>query len=125
MLQWNVFIHDFNGRRIETYNIFNHYTLCRQLAKVARQRKKGEDGKRHAITREEFIKELRSWCMYCFWSKCEWETVIGPLICRDGEFDKEAKKIDVFDQIEMNFDVFADYVWDHIGEVRKLDKKFE
>ena len=31
-------------------------------------------------------------------------------------------KIDVYDQIKLNFDVFADYVWDHIGEVRKLDK---
>lgn len=120
MLEWNVFVHDFNGRKIKTYNIFNHYTLCKQLAKVARQRKKGEDGKRHVITKEEFIKELRGWCKYCFWSKAEWEIIVGPWVCRN--FDEEAMKIDVFDQIELNFDVFADYVWDHIGEVRKLDK---
>ncbi len=121
-LEWNVYYHDFNGRRITTYNVFNHGTLCKQLAKIARQRKKGTDGKRHSITKEEFVKELRSWMMYCYWSKAEWEVIIGPWIANQEAFDKESIKIDVFDQLSLNFDIFADYVWDHISEVRKLDK---
>ena len=122
MLEWNVYYHDFNGRKIDTYNIFNHGTLRIQLAKIARRRTLGEDGKRHSITKEEFTKELRGWLMYCYWSKAEWEVIIGPWISNQEEFDKESVKIDVFDQIMLNFGILADYVWDHISEVRKLDK---
>ncbi len=122
MLEWNVYYHNFNKKEIETFNIFNHGGVCTTLAKVARQRKKDPSGKSHYISKEEFVKELRSWLKYYYWSKAEWEVIVGPWISRD--FDKEAIKIDVFDQINLNFGVFADYVWDHIGEIRKLDKDF-
>ena len=122
MLEWNVYHHDFNKKVIEKFNVFDHAGVCVALAKLARQRKKDPDGKSRYISKEEFVKELRSQLMYYYWSKAEWEIIVGPWISRD--FDKEAIKIDVFDQINLNFDVFADYVWDHIVEVRKLDKDF-
>ena len=43
-----------------------------------------------------------------FWSKCEWETVIYPWV---GD-EKAAKKIDVFWQLQNNWDRFIEYLWD-------------
>ena len=46
--------------------------------------------------------------MYYFWSKREWETVIYPWV---GD-EKAAKKIDVFWQLQNNWDRFIEYLWD-------------
>ena len=46
--------------------------------------------------------------MYYFWSKCEWETIIYPWV---GD-DKAAKKIDVFWQLENNWNRFVEYLWE-------------
>lgn len=121
-MQWNVYYHDFNRRKITTFNVFDHGRFCADLAKLARQRKKGDDGKTHYISKEEFTKGMKSLLMYYYWSKCEWEIVIGPWV---GDYEKEAVKIDVYDQLKLNFDIFVDYVWGHISEVRKLDKQGE
>lgn len=47
--------------------------------------------------------------MYWFWSKCEYEIVISPWVGRNKE---EAEvKIDIHDQVMLNFDRFVDYCW--------------
>ena len=160
MLCWNVYISDYNRGEIKIYNIFNHHSFYETCVKL---KKKFKDNK------EEFAKEVRSWLMYFFWSKCEWEIVLqhwpsGELyelregmkigeLCdalnehgipypKPGEWnnrtnaDREVtikvfpvdnrfrdKKIDVFDQVTNNWDVFIDYLWDHRKELkaRKTD----
>ena len=47
--------------------------------------------------------------MYYYWCKCEWEILIAPLI---GDFDKESVKIDVYMQLEMNWDHYIKYLWE-------------
>ena len=47
--------------------------------------------------------------MYCYWCKCEWEILIAPLI---GDFDKESVKIDVYMQLEMNWNHYIKYLWE-------------
>lgn len=61
------------------------------------------------LTREEFEKELKLSLMYHFWCKCEHEVVVGPWI---GDFEKEGVKVDIYEQIRMNWDMFVEYVWD-------------
>lgn len=53
---------------------------------------------------EDFLEErLRSECMYYFWSKCEYEVVIQGWPNKDNE-----KKIDVFEQLEANWNIFKE-----------------
>ena len=74
--------------------------------------------KKKKLERKEFEKELRSIIRYSFWSKCEYELQLFPW--PDSERDK-GHKIDVYNQIEINWDRFADYVWEN----QKLIKKVE
>lgn len=118
-LVWNVYTHNFNTNNIEVHNIFNHSAL---LNKIKELTKKYKDNK------EEFEKELKSWIMYYYWSKCEWEVIITsfPAYIEKEELDRldkevvkyrtsinlySGKKIDVYDQIELNWDIFFNYVW--------------
>lgn len=53
---------------------------------------------------EDFLEErLRSECMYYFWSHCEYEVVIQGWPNKDTE-----KKIDVYEQLEANWNIFKE-----------------
>ena len=54
--------------------------------------------------------------MYYYWSKCEWEIILSAWPSRK-DFNEE--KIDVFDQINLNWDRFADYVWENRKDIKK------
>jgi hypothetical protein len=60
------------------------------------------------LSRNDFARHLRShlFCFFC--SKCEYEVLISPWT---GNKEKGTIKIDIFDQVMMNFDIFVDYVW--------------
>ena len=55
---------------------------------------------------DEFADGLKKYLMYYFWSKCEYEIILSPWT---GQADDI--KIDVYDQIMMNFDRLVDYCW--------------
>lgn len=60
--------------------------------------------------KEEFAQKLRSELMYNFWSKFEYEIIIGPW----GSFqDTREIKVDIYDQVMINWDRFLDYVWEN------------
>lgn len=107
MLTWNVYYHNFNTRRIETHNVFNHYRFWEDCIKNV---KKNKDD------REAFEKQLKQDLAYYYWSKCEWEIILSAWPPRN-DFDDE--KIDVFDQIYLNWDKFADYVWENRKDIKK------
>ena len=65
-LEWNVFRHDVNSKKIVTFNIFNHWKFNEDVQKSL---KKFKD-------KDEFAELLRRDLMYYFWSKCEHEVVI-------------------------------------------------
>ena len=44
----------------------------------------------------------------------EWEIIISPWIAQG---QNEERKIDVYEQIMMNWDVFIDYLWKHRKQV--------
>lgn len=46
--------------------------------------------------------------MYYFWSKCEWEIILSDFPPSD-RFKK--KKVDVYEQVMLNWDKFINYLW--------------
>ena len=97
-LEWNVLYHDFNARKIKPYNIFAG-SFVEDLAKAIKK-EKIED-------REQLKEYLKRDFMYHYWSKSECEILVGGLHSSDiNEFEK----LDIWYQIEMNFDLIVDYI---------------
>lgn len=138
-MEWNVYREDFNGKKIKTFNVFAHIRFCEDVKKY---RKKYKD------SRDDFEKELKSILFYYFGYKCEYEVVVTawpPHITpkeleRLNEEYKNAEekyghppyslwinpevgeKVDVYSQVMLNWDIFADYVWNNAGTKRGEQK---
>lgn len=100
-LKWNVFVHNINAKQMKVFNVFNHKRYRQVIIELLNHRDE--------YTLEGFEKIVKSSTMYCYWCKCEWEILIAPLI---GDFDKESVKIDVYMQLEMNWDHYIKYLWE-------------
>ena len=119
-LTWNVFVNDFNKQEIVAFDVFHHHSFAEEVAKL----------KAEIVDRDSFSERLKRITMYYFWSKCEYETVITswpPYIDKDelrrlnSEDDHVrytarlavGKKVDVYQQLYLNWDRFVDYVFNH------------
>ena len=100
-LKWNVFIGNFNHKDIETYNIFDHYLFKEDCDKA---------WKKHGTDFQKFSKEVKSSLMYYFWSKCEWEIILSHWPPSERFKDK---KVDVYEQVMLNWEVFITYLWNY------------
>ena len=135
-LEWNVFVEDWNRKEIKTFNIFQHGRFYEDVKKALKK----------IDNKEEFAEELRKSLAWCYWSKCEWETVITSFPARitkeeldrlNEEFKSDTekyghepyslwisptvgKKVDIYEQVRLNWDIFVDYIWSH-----KKEKKNE
>lgn len=130
MLSWNVFWEDFNKREIVYYDIF----------KSGHWEKKAKELKKEYPKFEEWTAVFRTNLMSQYWSRSEYEVVITswpPYIDIEeiNRLQKEVesrektwghkplkinprltigRKIDIFEQLDMNWEVFANYVWNNI-----------
>ena len=113
---WNVYYEDFNGKEIKPFNIFDHYSFNEDVKKIY---------KKHKDDFDTFSKEVESSLMYYFWSKAEWEIILGPWIGATHHKEEMEKKIDVYDQVKLNWDIFIKYVWDqaHARKTKKEQKE--
>ena len=128
-LEYYVYYYNFNSHSIKKFNIFNHGRFLEDVKKDLRE----------CETKKEFAEELHKDLIYYFWSKAEWEVVITPwtphitiseLNRLNEEREKTLKKynrephslcvnpdvgekIDVYEQVMLNWDLFVDYVWQH------------
>ena len=128
-MEWYVFRHNFNKRTIEKWNIFDHGSFAEDVEKLLK-----ED-----VTKEEFEEKLKRHVMYYYVYKCEWETIITswPCYINKEELDRlnfeyedynkkyghypyrlnvapdVGNKVDVADQVFLNWDHFVNYVWDY------------
>ena len=100
-LEWNVFIHDINKRQMKVFNVFNHGRYRQEIIELLNNKAD--------YTLEEFREKVKSSTMYYYWCKYEWEILIAPLI---GNFDKESVKIDVYKQLEINWNHYIKYLWE-------------
>lgn len=108
MLTWYVFYEDFNARKIIITNIFKHSSFIEDIKKAINKYNK-------TLNEKEFWEKIDSSLRYYYWSKAEAETVVISLIhpekCED-------MKIDIYDQIKMNWDAFREYLWNHKNEIK-------
>lgn len=98
IMKWNVYYHDINRDKMEVFNIFDHSSFCNDIKKYLKE----------YTDKEKFEERLKRSLSYYFWCKAEWEIVISPWV--GGRNTKEVK-IDVYDQVMNNWDVFVDCVW--------------
>ena len=118
-LAWYVYRHNINKDQIYKYDIFDHGRFREEVYELISKRD---------ITYEDFSEKLRCSLMYYFWSKAEHEIVITsfPPYIDKKEFDRLSseefrvlsnvrlrcgEKIDIYEQVRMNWDVFVSYVW--------------
>ena len=94
-MEWNVFVYDVNKRRIVACNIFNHSRFKDDMQKLINS----------DVNDDEFKFKVRDLLMYYFRSRCEYEVMISDWID-----EKYKMKIDVCDQVMMNFDKFVNYL---------------
>lgn len=121
MLSWNVLFEDFNKREIVTYDIFKDG----YFEKIAR------DIKSRGFDKEYFAEEFRIKLMQQFWSRSEYEVVVTswpPYVSKEEieRLNNEdvkyrtnvnlvvGRKIDIYEQLQMNWKQFIDYVWSNI-----------
>lgn len=106
MLEWNVFVGDFNAGEIVIENIFEHGYFFQDCQKNYRENRKDKAA---------FLERLAGDLMYWFWSKAEWEIIIDHWV---GRNDAKSIKVDAYDQVFMNWSRFSEYVWEHKHELR-------
>lgn len=95
MLKWYVLHQSFNKEEIEFYNVLQGWE-----ERIRKARKKVK-------TKTEFKEWLKKEFMYYYWSRSEYEIVVGGLF---SEYPKEFKKVDIWSQIEPNLDIITDYI---------------
>lgn len=98
-LEYNVYYHNPNTRQITYMNIFRHNRFNNDVMKNL---KKYDD-------KNMFAEKLKSDLMYYFWCKCEYEIIISPLSTYDDK--NTGAKIDIYNQVMLNWDLFLNYVW--------------
>lgn len=96
-MEWNVFRFDPNDKKFISYNILSHYRFRKDLHELWPR----------AETKEVFAKEVEISLRCYFWSRCEHELVLTPWVVNGKE-----KKIDIYDQVKLNFDAFINYIWE-------------
>ena len=114
--EFNVIIHDINSKTFKSYNIIPYLLSCYKESKCKPK------------TFDEFKEFIKHQSMYQWWSRCEYEIILGPWpyttspserYDKKGEDDVEAwkehwkkhlnecEKIDVYYQVMMNIDVIT------------------
>lgn len=71
---------------------------------------KDYDPKKHNILEFAVNQKLRGECIYYFWSKCEYEILVKQWVGKEAE-----TKLDVFEQLNANWDSFKKIVFEQIG----------
>ncbi len=111
MLEWNVYVSDWNAGTIKPYNVFSNVSLMEDTRK---NYKKNKDNK------EVFLEELRRDLVYYYRWKCEWEITLSHWPPR---IDAKNRKIDVYDQVTLNWPRFCEYVLANEKEFAKRSAK--
>lgn len=127
-LEWNVFHENWNAKKIEKFNVFSHGTFKKEVLEALEKSK----------SKEELSKTVQSAAMYYFWAKCEYEIMLTswpPSITKEEAKEiqlcveeSEARhkhlprvfgvelavssKVDIYEQLLLNWDRFIDYLYD-------------
>lgn len=97
-LKWYVLYYNPNTQRIEQFNIFDHHSFNKAVMEIF--------SKSNLMDFTEFEDAIEKEAMYYFWSKAEYEVLVGDWISKKAE-----QKMDIYGQINMNWDRFIEYLW--------------
>lgn len=150
-LKWCVYNSAMSTREIEKINIFKlNWVFNTRIAKVYKDLKKKakKEGKSEEELFEEFKEGVKTALMVCYWGKCEYEVVVTNWPTRvDGdEIDRLAEEkasriekwgkfygtsvklensrhIDIYEQVQMNWEQFIEYLWANRELIKKLEPK--
>ena len=98
--EWYVYRENVNSKTIEPYNIFKNNSFYRDC----------ENCIKTCDDIDSFFKRLDKLLMYYFWARCEYEIVLTGW--PSPEYTKD-KKIDIYDQVTLNYQAFVDYIWNN------------
>lgn len=106
--EWNVFIYNYNtgSEGYQTFNVFRSYNFYDSLVKIKKELKKNNNDF------EWFSEKLRIAAWGAFGCKFEYELEV---LARGTE----SWRIDVYDQLRLNWNLFVQYVWDNIKHINK------
>lgn len=130
-LHYYVYRENLNSRKIEKYNVLNDGV-------VSEIKKRVKD--RHVNDKDNFGEAVRQILMYYYWSRSEYEIILTswpPYISKEElarlNIDQEdhykkygaylynnnvnltvSEKIDIYDQVIMNWNIFIDYLWENL-----------
>jgi hypothetical protein len=111
-LEWNVYYYSINENEIKRFNVFDHCGFYNNLIKIKKKYCKYNK----VVNEPEFRRELLNTIFGCFCGKSEYEIIVSPLL---GPKDKSLK-IDIYDQIMLNFDKFYQYIADNLAEIKEV-----
>ncbi len=97
---FNVIVYEPNRKIFESYDIIPYFIQAYKELQKKKYKKVPE-------TYNEFKEFVRSEGQYQFWGRCEYEIILVDWPCQKVE-----KKIDVWDQIEMNLNLITKLVMD-------------
>lgn len=126
-MEWYVYYEDVNKKKIEKFNIFNHAWFTddciKILEKYTGKRKLSEDeiSKPNPDVLNDIAEDIKHSLMYYYWTKCEWEVLLVSWTSPENK--KTYKKIDVYEQVMMNYPAFIEYVWYHQNELKTMKRK--
>ena len=105
---YNVWIWDFNHDALESYDVVPRFVeSIRQYTKPKSLPK----------TKEALNEILESNVRYSFWSKCEYEMIIHGWPEQNND-----QKVDVYQQLKLNWPIFLDFFWEQVYKPMFLKK---
>lgn len=144
-MRWNIYYYNVNANRIEIFNIFDHWSFREYTKKAAEQLKTKEEFVEQLIRELRFY--FWSKCEWELiveitednriflipWCGCRNPEDVKIDVTDNLDLDwksfaefhtnrqiyRNRAKIDVFDQVMMNWDLFIDYCWKNKSELLK------
>ena len=99
-LEWYVINYDFNRKEMEDFNIFRSVRFTEGVENLLKEN----------LSFDEFVERLEKELMYAFWSKVEYEVMIGDV------FGTIERKVDIYSQVKPNVRLLAKYILDNYNE---------
>lgn len=103
---WNVYVEQFNHRKVDIMNIFNHGLFMKECEGLYKVYSKNRENN---LVPTEFYERLQKSLAYYFWSKCEYEVAIRSIF--DTRSEETEIKVDAYMQVMNNYDIFVAYLW--------------
>ena len=89
-IPFKVIVDNVNTKKFEFYDVMPYFIRCYEDTKKVNRPK----------TYEEFKSFIERWSMYMYWSRCQYELVLKPLVGHDNE-----QKADVHWQLMHNLEL--------------------